>query len=626
MRARTGRLLRAAAALTLAVVAMPLAAGTATASQGGDDHQVTLCHRTNSETNPYVVITVDKASVFKNNGHDSHDEGGVYQPGDKARGVRWGDIIPPFSYFAGPHDQTESQYPGLNYGPDGQAILANGCQVPGPPPPPPFEAHPDGSLHGSCPEAGGDFVVDGTTNDDNGTGVEFRLNVGGTSFIAVPNDSDFEKAIDAPAGTVVTLEYRIGSGAWTSTGDSVTVKDCPPTTPPVAPSGSFTTECTAAGAVVDIGTLDRGTQEGGRFELVVNGAAQRVTSNQQDITVPGSATLVLQYVAPGGAATPLKSATAPAACPPVTPPVTTAPSGSFTVECTTTGASVDVGTLSLGTATGGQFELVVNGTPQAVTSGQQNIAVAGGASLVLRYAPASGAPTTLDSKTAPAACTTPTTPPPPTTPQPERGLNLVKSVSPTGASTVGATLTYTLVVTTTGNAAQTGVTVGDHLPGYAPGTDSGTTTYVAGSASCAGTGTCTTSYDAATHRVTWGLGTMAAGTSRAVSFQVTIDAPTPAADGSIEAFDVVNVGVVSSEQVRTTPSNEVITPVAAVLGTKTGQPTTSGGSTPNSPTETGGGLLPRTGSSALVWTLGLAGLLLLVGGGLVSLPAVRRRD
>jgi uncharacterized repeat protein (TIGR01451 family) len=604
-------MLRAAAALTLAVAAMPLAVGTATASQHGDDHKVTLCHRTNSETNPYVVITVDVASVFKNNGHDSHDEGGVYQPGDKARGVRWGDIIPPFSYFASSHDQTESQYPGLNYGADGQAILANGCQVPGPPPPV-EQPHPDGSLHGSCPEDGGDFVVNGTTNDDKGTDVQFRLNVGGSSFIAVPNDSDFEKSVDAPAGTHVTLEYRIGSGAWTSTGETVTVKDCPPTTPPVAPSGSFTTDCAIAGAAVDIGALDRGTQEGGRFELVVNGTAQRVTSNQKDIVVPNGATLVLRYVAPGGATTTLDSETAPTDCP---PPGVTPASGSFTVECTVTGASVDLGALSSGSLTGGQFELVVNGTSQTVASGQQDIAVAGGATLVLRYVPASGAPTTLQSATAPAACTTPNNP------QPERGLNLVKSVSPTGPSTVGATLTYTLVVTATGNADQTNVTVSDYLPGYAPGTDSGTTTYVAGSATCSGSGTCTTAYSSSNHQVTWGLGTMAAGTSRSVSFNVIIDEPTLEADGSIAAFDIVNIGVVSSAQVPATPSNEVVTPVAAVQGTKTGQPP-AGSQTPT----TGGGLLPHTGSASLAWTLGIAGLLLLVGGGLVSLPMVRRRS
>jgi hypothetical protein len=39
---------------------------------------------------------------------------------------RWGDIIPPFDY--GP----EAQYLGMNWTPDGQAILANGCAAPPP--------------------------------------------------------------------------------------------------------------------------------------------------------------------------------------------------------------------------------------------------------------------------------------------------------------------------------------------------------------------------------------------------------------------------------------------------------------------------------------------------------------
>ena len=78
---------------------------TQVASEQRDD-KVTICHRTNAENNPYVVITVDKASLFKR-GHDTHDEGGVYQPGDKARGVRWGDIIPAFDYFASPKDQRD---------------------------------------------------------------------------------------------------------------------------------------------------------------------------------------------------------------------------------------------------------------------------------------------------------------------------------------------------------------------------------------------------------------------------------------------------------------------------------------------------------------------------------------
>jgi uncharacterized repeat protein (TIGR01451 family) len=195
---------------------------------------------------------------------------------------------------------------------------------------------------------------------------------------------------------------------------------------------------------------------------------------------------------------------------------------------------------------------------------------------------------------------------------------VVKSVSPTGPSAVGATLTYALTVTATGTAAQTGVTVTDVLPGYRTGTVSGRTTYVVGSATCSGT--CTTAYDPATHQVTWGLGTLPAGTSRSVSFRVTIDRPTPASDGGIPAFDIVNVGVVGSDQVPRVTSNRVVTPVAAVEGVKVGR--TGTGSSPRTVVT----VLPHTGPGVrLGATLGVAALLLLTGLGLLSLPLARRR-
>lgn len=526
-----GRAMRAAAAAVLMAAALPLGAVAATASQGGgDDHKVTLCHRTNSENNPYVVITIDKAGVFKT-GHDGHDEGGVHQPGDKAAGVRWGDIIPAFDYYASPQDEkagTVSHYPGLNNTAEGTAVLDNGCQVPGGS----EEPEPGGALSGECSDAG-TFVVTGDTDAD-GSDATFRLNIGGSTF--VPVSGEFTKTVDAPKGTVVTLEYELGGGAWTSTGETVTVKDCAGTeNPPAHPTGGYTAVCTATGALVDIGALD------------ADGAS------------------------------------------------------------------------------GGHFELVVAGTAQTVTSGQQDIAVAAAAALVLRYVPAQGDVTVLQQGTAPAAC--PTTTPPPTNPTPERGLSVTKVVTPTGAASVGDTLTYTLAVTTTGNAAQTGVTVTDYLPGYAPGSTSGATTYVVGSASCAGSGTCSTAYDASTHQVTWGLGTMPAGTTRSVSFQVVIATP---ADSSAPA-DVVNVGAVRSDQVGETPSNPVVTPVVAVEGTKTGSRGPGTSSSAGSPgTEVSpqqGGSLPHTGpTAALAWLLATAGLLLLTGFGLLRLPAAPRRQ
>lgn len=65
-----------------------------------DGDKVTLCHRTNSVTNPYVRITVAASSVYKNAGHYGHDEiydgnhvfdSTVNYPNNRKD---WGDIIP----------------------------------------------------------------------------------------------------------------------------------------------------------------------------------------------------------------------------------------------------------------------------------------------------------------------------------------------------------------------------------------------------------------------------------------------------------------------------------------------------------------------------------------------------
>lgn len=74
------------------------------------ERKVTLCHRTASFSNPYVEITVDQNSVLSQ-GHGSHT-GGVYPA------AGWGDIIPPFDGYAG-----------LNWTPEGQTILASGCDA-----------------------------------------------------------------------------------------------------------------------------------------------------------------------------------------------------------------------------------------------------------------------------------------------------------------------------------------------------------------------------------------------------------------------------------------------------------------------------------------------------------------
>lgn len=92
---------------------------------GGGNQKVTLCHRTNSETNPYVRITVSINSVVKGHGHDGHG-GPIFQAGMKSAKQKWGDIIPSFTYPTKGGDTAT--YGGKNW-PAGQAILDAGCAV-----------------------------------------------------------------------------------------------------------------------------------------------------------------------------------------------------------------------------------------------------------------------------------------------------------------------------------------------------------------------------------------------------------------------------------------------------------------------------------------------------------------
>ena len=93
--------------------------------------KVTICHRTSSVSNPYVLITVSVDSVIStgrnSNGHDTHDSDSQHNNGGKGTGPFpgiydgrnnntkfWGDIIPPFTYLDG---STVKSYAGLNWGP-----------------------------------------------------------------------------------------------------------------------------------------------------------------------------------------------------------------------------------------------------------------------------------------------------------------------------------------------------------------------------------------------------------------------------------------------------------------------------------------------------------------------------
>src|SRR4051794_16918764 len=107
-----------------------------------DPHKVTICHRTNAPSNPYVRITVDVASVDANTGndngkgdHNAEHNGPVFDTSGNTvystprNGDDWGDIIPPF-WADG--STTGAYWPSKNW-PDGEDIFNAGCKIPNEP-------------------------------------------------------------------------------------------------------------------------------------------------------------------------------------------------------------------------------------------------------------------------------------------------------------------------------------------------------------------------------------------------------------------------------------------------------------------------------------------------------------
>ena len=189
-------------------------------------------------------------------------------------------------------------------------------------------------------------------------------------------------------------------------------------------------------------------------------------------------------------------------------------------------------------------------------------------------------------------------------------LALVKDVSPVAGtvswSNFGDKLTYNLTVTATGGLNQPTSWSRTTCPVGTRRTRSPVTRPTSPAPRSASVpGTCTVTGPDANGLITWHLGAMAAGTTRQVTFQVTIKDVTGGARGETVAVDIINGAAVRSDRTPTTPSNVVVTPVSKVLPVKI-------------PRE-----LPHTGALLVGRVLG--GAVLLLGLGLVLLTASRRR-
>jgi LPXTG-motif cell wall-anchored protein len=194
--------------ILVGVLAMALAglgATVAGATQPNPEHKVTLCHRTASRTNPYVKITPDVASVLKKHGHDGHN-GPVFST-SLGKHVKWGDIIPPFDYGPG------EQYAGKNWTSAGQAILDNGCSVPGTTTTSESTTSTSTTTSTSVPD---DTTTTSSIPDD--TTTTSVPDDTTTTSTSVPDDTNFGQGPGTPIGGQGTPEQVIPGGVNASAG------------------------------------------------------------------------------------------------------------------------------------------------------------------------------------------------------------------------------------------------------------------------------------------------------------------------------------------------------------------------------------------------------------------------
>ena len=209
----------------LSMVLAGLGVSSAGATEPNPDHLVTLCHRTDSYSNPYEEFTVDVGSVLGEDGHDSHN-GPVFYP-EIPKHTEWGDIIPAFDFGPG------EQYAGQNV-PEGQAILDAHCAFP--------------SATTTTSEA--TTTTEGETTTTEAT----TTTEGGTTTSEATTTTEGETTTTEASPTTDGTSPPVGGQTVGSTTSPVQPAGVPGGTAPVAPSaGSGTLPLTGSPVIVLLG-------------------------------------------------------------------------------------------------------------------------------------------------------------------------------------------------------------------------------------------------------------------------------------------------------------------------------------------------------------------------------------
>ncbi|MFN8025859.1 MAG: DUF5979 domain-containing protein [Acidimicrobiia bacterium] len=256
---------RALGIVAVAGLSFGMLAGVASSAEVTPVDKVTICHRTNANNNPYVVITPDVAGVL--DGHAAQHTGPVWDATLKAQHIKWGDIIPAFWYLD--KQGNLQHFDGQNI-PAGQSILDNGCSTT-PPPEQQFGSITVTKVVTGLPLTGApadgtvptEFTIQVTCDDGTDQALVFPVTGGSAEISEIEAGSEctvVEQGVDGfPTSTVVTYapaDAPVGffvdadadvavtvTNAFTSVAGEVVT---PPVTPPlvaaeaVAVSPAFT--------------------------------------------------------------------------------------------------------------------------------------------------------------------------------------------------------------------------------------------------------------------------------------------------------------------------------------------------------------------------------------------------